>query len=274
MSGGRTRRGAEATQPRHARRAGGAVAAVLLLAAAATAGAAPAPLPTPRGLVSDFAGVVDRATAARLTALLTELRERTGAEIAVVTVDSTAPDDAFDYAMRLAEAWKPGARGKDNGVVFLTAVRDRALYILTGYGVEGALPDGLVGEIRDQAILPRFRTGDYAGGILAGTERLAATIAREYGVELGGVPTVRTVRRRQPTGTVSGLPLLLLLLLFFVVLPSLANLGPRGRRRRGPWIAGPMWGTGFGGGGFGGHGGGFGGFGGGGFGGGGAGGRW
>lgn len=247
------------------------LAVALTLLGAAAALAAPAPVPTPLGFVSDYAHVVDGATAAALTGRIEELRQKTGAEIAVVTVPTTRPDTAFDYAMRLAEAWKPGAKGKDNGVVFLVSVDDHDLFILTGYGIEGALPDGLVGEIRDRDIVPRFKAGDIAGGIHAGVERMAAVIAREYGVTLSGAPP-EPARRRPPAGvSLSPGMLLLLLLLFFVVLPALSSAF--GGRRRG-FFAPPMWGGGFGGGGFGGPGGGFGGFGGGDFGGGGAGGKW
>jgi uncharacterized protein len=236
------------------------------------ASAKPTPLPTPLGFVSDFAHVIDSATAATLTARIDELRRKTGAEIAVVTVPTTKPDTPFDYAMRLAEAWKPGAAGKDNGVVFLIAVADRDLFILTGYGIGGALPDGLVGEIRDRDIVPRFRTGDMAGGIRAGVERMAAIIAREYGVTLSGAPPPPE-RRAPATGLpISPLLLLVLLVVFFIVLPMLTS-GINGGRRGGGSMGPTMWGGGFGGG-FGGSGGGFGGFGGGSFGGGGAGGKW
>jgi uncharacterized protein len=234
--------------------------------------AKPTPLPTPLGFVSDFAHVIDPATAAALTARIDELRSKTGSEIAVVTVPTTKPETPFEYAMRLAEAWKPGAKGKDNGVVFLISVDDHGLFIVTGYGIGGALPDGLVGEIRDREIVPRFRAGDMAGGIRAGVERMAAIIAREYGVTLSGSPP--PPERRAPANGLPISPLLLLVLLvvFFIVLPMLTS-GINGGRRRGGM--GPtMWGGGFGGGGFGGSGGGFGGFGGGSFGGGGAGGSW
>jgi uncharacterized protein len=240
------------------------------------AAATPAPLPTPLGYVSDFAGVIDAGTKRLLAGRLRELQAKTTAEIAVVTVQTTTPDDVFDYAMRLAEAWKPGDRAKDNGILFLTAVRDRKMFILVGYGLEGALPDGLVGEIRDRTILPHYRTGDYAGGSLAGVERLAAIVAREYGATLASSPAAGTApAHRAPGRGPSSLWLLVLLLLvFFVILPGLAAVGDPRRRRRATWMGGPMWGTRFGGGGFGGGGGGFGGFGGGGFGGGGAGGGW
>src|SRR5262249_56302611 len=110
-------------------------------------------------------------------------KEKTGTEIAVVVVDSTAPLTAFDYAMKVAEAWKPGAKGKDNGVVFLVAVKDRQMHILTGYGVEGALPDGKVGAIRDQLVRPAFRRGDYSGGVRIATQALAGIIADGAGVQ-------------------------------------------------------------------------------------------
>jgi uncharacterized protein len=247
--------------------------ALIATIAASSAGAAGPPLPTPAGMISDFANAIDATTARALTTLLTELRHKTGAEIAVVTVRTTAPDTTFDYAMRLAEAWKPGAPGKDNGVVFLIAVADRELFIATGYGIEGALPDGLVGEIRDRDIVPRFRAGDLSGGIRAGVERMAAIIAREYGTELSPAPP--SARRAPAHRDLGPALILLILLVFFVVLPILSSgLGDRRLRRRGTWGAGPMWGGSFGGGGFGGPGGGFGGLGGGSFGGGGAGGKW
>jgi uncharacterized protein len=184
--------------------------------------------------------------------------------------------------MRLAEAWKPGAKGKDNGVVFLVSVADRKLFILTGYGIGGALPDGLVGEIRDRDIVPRFRAGDLPGGIRAGVERMAAIIAREYGVTLSGAPAPAERPHDALPPQIPPLLVLLVIVLFFLVLSSL--LSGFDRRQRWRFFGGPMWGGGgfggggwgggFGGGGFGGSGGGFGGFGGGSFGGGGAGGSW
>jgi len=229
-------------------------------------------IPPPQGFVNDFAHVLDDATIQQLDALIRDLRAKTGAEIAVVTVASTQPLSAFDYAMKIAESWKPGAAGKDNGVVFLVAVKDREMFILTGYGVEGALPDGRVGEIRDRLVVPYFRRGDYSGGIRAGTEEIAAILAQEYGVTLSGRaagPRTALPARQAP-------PLLLLIVILIIIiflwrtgLWPLLFRPQRGHRRYGDGFGG-----GFGGGGFGGGGGGFGGFGGGGFGGGGAGGRW
>ncbi len=236
----------------------------------------------PRGYVSDYVGVLPAAVAQRLDNLIAELKAKTGAEIAVVVVNSTEPSSAFDYAMKIAEAWKPGAAGKDNGVVFLVAVQDRRMFILTGYGVEGVLPDGRVGEVRDRVIRPAFRRDDYAAGIEAGTTELAAIIAAGEGVQLSGGPP-----KTQPHGSprISPATLFVLALVLVIVLFLLAQAarqavpGPR-VYRRGRYPGGFGAGTGGGlgggfGGGFGGSGGGgFGGFGGGGFGGGGAGGDW
>lgn len=228
-------------------------------------------IPPPRGFVNDFARVIDPQTARSLEAMIGELQAKTGAEIAIVTVDSTQPLSAFDYALRIAEQWKPGAKGKDNGVVFLAAIRDRELFILTGYGVEGALPDGKVGEIRDQLVVPRFKTGDYAGGIRAGTEAMASIIAAEFNVSLTGVQPRRLRPDASPIGGMLPLIILIVVVIFLMrsgLWPLLFLPSNRGRRY-------DHWGGGFGGGGFGGSGGGgFGGFGGGGFGGGGAGGKW
>jgi uncharacterized protein len=235
-------------------------------------------IPVPRGYVSDYAGVLPAPVVQRLDELIAELKAKTGAEIAVVVVDSTEPLSAFDYAMKVAEAWKPGAAGKDNGVVFLVAVQDRRMFILTGYGVEGALPDGRVGEIRDRIVRPAFKRGDYATGVEAGTAELAATIAAGEGVQLtGGPPT--TQRRGTPSispATLFVLALVLIIVLFMVAQAAGPGVyGPQVyRRRRYPGGFPGGFAGGFGGGLGGGRGGGFGGFGGGSFGGGGAGGDW
>ncbi|HLK10905.1 MAG TPA: TPM domain-containing protein [Candidatus Binatia bacterium] len=240
-------------------------ALLALLALAATARAAPAPaLPQPQGFVTDAAGVLSPATRARLTDLLEELRSRTGAEIAVVTVPTTAPLDDFGYAMALMDAWKPGRKGEDTGVVFLLAVRDRKVRIVTGYGLEGILPDGLVGAIEDRDVVPRLRVGDVDGGVWGGVAALATRIAASRGVTLTGAPPP------EPAAAPPELPgwaaLLLFLLVGALVLYQASHPGLLGGGFYPPF-------GGFGGG-FGGGGGGFGGFGGGGSGGGGAGRGW
>jgi len=232
-------------------------------------------IPSPQGLVSDFARVIDPTTRQQLTRLLQELKDKTGAEIAVVTVETTQPLTPFDYALKIAETWKPGEKGKDNGVVFLVATKDRKIFIASGYGVEGVLPDGKVGAIQDEYIVPYFKQGDYARGILAGTQVMAHLIAQEYQVTLTGEAPPRP---RAGGGTPSGLNLFFLALILLALIISAFTGTRRSRYSRfggGRYHGGGLGGWGFGGGGFGGGGGGgFGGFGGGGFGGGGAGRDW
>lgn len=241
-------------------------------------------VPEPRGFVNDYAGVIDGATKTRLELLIKELKQKTGSEIAVVTLKSTGEETIDDYAMAIAEKWKPGDPKKDNGVVFLVATADRKMHILTGYGAEGPLPDGKVGEIRDRVALPAFRDGDYSRGIAAATGALAAAIAADEGVTLSGLP------RREQLQPISLTPLqvLVLLVLLAVFLSMMSRAAARGGTvyRVDPYGTGWRrggFGGGFGGGlggGFGGVSGGsggfggFGGFGGGRFGGGGAGGSW
>ncbi len=228
-------------------------------------------IPPAQGFVSDFANVLPPQTRQQLSNMLQELKEKTTAEIAVVTVDSTQPLSAFDYAMKIAETWKPGAKGKDNGVVFLVATKDRKMFIVTGYGVEGVLPDGKVGAIQDEYIVPAFKQGDYAKGILNGTKVMASLIAQEYGVALTGVPTYAIKARREHEAPF--VPTVVLALIVIGIILA-AFTGTR-RSRYSRFGGGGPYDSGFGGGGFGSGGSGeFGGFGGGGFGGGGAGRDW
>ncbi|MFQ6116891.1 MAG: TPM domain-containing protein [Candidatus Bipolaricaulia bacterium] len=237
-----------------------------------------AEIPQPLGYVSDYAGVIDEQTESQLNALLKELEEKTTAEVAVLTVKTTKPLDIFDYGMEVFDRWKPGKKGKDNGLLFLVAVEDRKMYILTGYGLEGILPDGKVGEIRDE-VREYFKLGDYSGGIKDGVEKIAGIIAQDAGVELSGLPAAGGAE----SSPAERLKNALIVLVFLFFLLYWLFFGRRGSRRGWlfPWIfwwgAGPRGFGGFGSGSFGGggfSGGGFGGFGGGSSGGGGAGGGW
>ena len=248
-----------------------AAAVALLLALALRAAADEPAVPAPRGFVTDDAHVIDPDTAAHITRLAETLRERTGAEIAVVTVETTAPLDDFSYAMRIADAWKPGRKREDTGIVFLVAVRDRKLRILVGYGLEGVLPDGLVGEIEDREVVPAFRAGRVADGVWRGVLALATRIAEARGVRLdtGGAPAPARPPAEAPPGWI---------FLLVVALAVMALMMYLAARPPGVHRGGRGWGGGLGGfggfGGYGGGGGGFGGFGGGSFGGGGAGRSW
>jgi uncharacterized protein len=129
---------------------------VLLLLLGLPAGAQ-APLPAPQeGRVHDFAQVLEPATTAQLNALAAEVEQRTTAELAVVVVHTTAPLTPKEYVTALFHHWGVGKRGSDNGVMVLLAIHERRVEIETGYGVEGMLPDGAVGEIIRTAMSPSF----------------------------------------------------------------------------------------------------------------------
>jgi len=250
---------------------GGLLAALVALSADPARAVDP-PIPAPQGYVTDLAGVISPDARERITRIAEGLKAQTGSEIAVLTVPTTEPLDDFTYGMRVADAWKVGARGQDTGVLILLVTKDRKLRIFTGYGVEGILPDGLVGAIQDQEMIPSFKTGGFDEGIERGVTAIAQRIlaAREgtpvpSGNQEGGIPSWMLL-------------LLILLLFFFISWLGRQSGGGRGGGSfgRGGGYYGGFPG-GFGGGfpgGFGGGGGGFGGFGGGGFGGGGAGRSW
>ncbi|WP_261250388.1 TPM domain-containing protein [Laspinema olomoucense] len=139
-------------------------------------------VPNPRqqsgGWVSDMANILSESTEAQLNQMISELEATTGAEIAVVTVPTTAPSPTpKDFTTELFNEWKIGKEGVDNGVLFLTSVGDRRVEIETGYGVEGLLPDAQVGNIITTQITPKLRQGDWDGGILAGTEALVTQLS-------------------------------------------------------------------------------------------------
>ena len=240
------------------------LAVLLLLAAPAICAAQEPAIPKPAGYVSDTAGIMGE-WAAKTEKMCGEIERQTTAEVAVLTVKTTAPLEAQPYAQQVFDRWKIGKKGKDNGILILVAADDRKMWIATGYGVEGVLPDGKVGEIRDRIMRPLFRQGRYGEGIYMGVKAVGSVLTG------GKMETPKGVARKN-----SGIPLPILLLLLLVAVPFLILrsilAGPFGAYRRGGrggWYVG---GGGFGGGGFGG--GGFGGFGGGFSGGGGAGGGW
>ena len=141
--------------PRNLLLTAGLLLAVLVVPV--TAGTAS--IPAPSGPVVDLAGVLDEGSKRRLTEIVRAVREQTTAELAVLTVATTAPLNIGEYSIAVFDRWKIGKRGTDNGLLFLVAIRDRRFHITTGYGLEGVLPDGKLGEIRDRFVLPSFRNG-------------------------------------------------------------------------------------------------------------------
>lgn len=237
----------------------------LLVALVALAKEPPDP-PQPPRLVNDFTNTLRPNELEALERKLVAYDDSTSTQIAIVIERSLEGDDIFDYSFRLAEKWGIGRAGKDNGILIYIALQDRKLYIQTGYGAEGFLPDAMAKRIIDQVIVPNFRQQRYFDGLDRATDIIMKLGSGEY--------------TNDEIGSNDELPatLILLILAFIVILIYISvKTQGGGYYRRGRYDSGGWFGGGWNdGGGFGGgsSGGGFGGFGGGGFGGGGAGGSW
>ena len=219
-----------------------------------------AELPKPRGAINDFAGVLSPQYESAMASLAREVREKTGTSVVIATITRLDGDSPADYANRLYEAWGIGEKGVDKGVLIFLAKEERRIRIETGYGVEGILPDGLVGEILDESVIPFLKENKYNEGLASALVRVSQIIADDAGVTLTGqsstAPARRPVQEKPEFNLFSFILLLIVLSMLF---------GTRRGRSMLPFLflLLMMGGGGRGGGGFGGFGGGFGGFGGG-----------
>ena len=263
----------------------------------------PVPLPVPFNPIVDNAHVIDAATRARLEQIYRDLKERGNIEYSVLTVDTTGDLDIFDFALAVARGWGIGSKDSEKAAFLLVvAIQDRKYNTQVSRHIEGDLPDGLLGQIQRERLVPQFRQQNYSQGILDTVEAYAATIGAKRGFSVEGIGESKVYRveeeeeRRPPQTTASKVCGTLIIIIVIVILLSSASRRRGGGggclqallwgsifsnlssgRGRSGWGGGGFGGGGFGGGGFGGgSGGGFGGgFGGGGdFGGGGAGGSW
>ncbi|MBI3897980.1 MAG: YgcG family protein [Gammaproteobacteria bacterium] len=265
-------------------------------------------VPALHARVTDMAGALSAEQRQNLERQLAEFETRKGSQIAVLIVPTTKPEEIEQYGIRVAEAWKLGRKGVDDGVLLLVALKDRDLRIEVGYGLEGVIPDAVANRVIQEVIVPFFKQGDYYGGIQAGVTRLIRLVDGEplpppsrrdqswsrfqqilpfafiavfvvgnilralLGRLLGGVSagTIASFVAWSIIGSLAG-ALLLGIIVFFVTL-ALGGQSHGGSHRN--WGSGGFGGGGFGGFGGGGGGGFGGGGGGGGFGGGGASGKW
>ena len=269
------------------------------------------PVPPLGARVTDQTGTLTDEQKSALEQTLRSFEARKGSQVAVLIVPSTAPEPIEQFALRVAEQWKPGRKNVDDGAILVVAKDDRTLRIEVGYGLEGALTDAASKRIISEVIVPKFRQGDYYGGIAAGVDRILRVIDGEplpepeerrpggtrgigsilpvlmiLALVVGGV--LHTVLGRFPGALVTGGAVsvvawmlagaisIALVAGVIAFLFTLLSGGMGGRGLGGGGFGGGFGGGGFGGGGFGGGGFGGGGFsgGGGGFGGGGASGRW
>ena len=262
----------------------------------------PVPLPVPFNPIVDNAHVIDAETRARLEQIYRDLKERGDIEYSVVTVDTTGDLDIFDYSLAVARGWGIGSKeGEKAGLLLVVAIQDRKYFTQVSRHIEGDLPDGLVGQIQRERLVPQFRQQNYSKGILDTIEAYVATLGAKRGFSVEGIGESKVYRsgeeeqeplQRRPQTSVSSICGTVVVIMVIVILLSAAS---RRRGGGGGCLQALLWGSlfsnlgggrrsgwgggGFGGGGFGGGGGGGGGFGGGfggggDFGGGGSGGSW
>jgi uncharacterized protein len=231
-----------------------------LFLAAAELAWAERPFPKPMGLVNDFANVIPVSYKQKIHVITSELLQKTGIPVVVVTIPDIGGAEYNDYANRLYSAWGIGKKDEDKGVLIFVTIKERKMRIETGYGVEGILPDGLVGEIRDRYMTPYLKQNKFGEGLLNVTIAVSQVIAKHSGVELTGQLPARTTKKKRSRLSLFPIVLIFFALMFF------------SRRRGGSWLlflpfllggGGGRYSSGGFGGSFGGFGGGFGGFGGG-----------
>ncbi|MBV8031630.1 MAG: TPM domain-containing protein [Betaproteobacteria bacterium] len=141
--------------------------------------AAAAAIPPLHSRVTDLTGTLSSSQREVLEKTLSEFEARKGAQLAVLIVPTTQPETIEQYAVRVEESWKLGRKGVDDSVLLVVAKDDRRLRFEVGYGLEGVLPDAAAKRIIDDDITPRFKQGDFYGGIRAGLDRVMRTIEGE-----------------------------------------------------------------------------------------------
>lgn len=139
--------------------------------------------PKPTGYVNDRAALLSAATRNQLERELKTFEAETSNQIVVVTIASLEEENLEDFSIRLAEQWKIGQKGKDNGVILLISREDRAARIEVGYGLEGALPDLTAKLIIERELLPRFREGKFDEGVQRAVQAVIAATKGEYQAE-------------------------------------------------------------------------------------------
>ena len=218
-----------------------------LLLAIATAFAQQRAIPPQAGhLIHDQANVLSQQDQAMLEYLVKAEEDSTSNQIAVLIVPSLDGDEIDSYTLRVAKEWKLGDEKKDNGVLWLIAIKERQMRIEVGRGLEGVLTDAQSSRIDRNQVAPYFRQGDYATGVKTGVVAIIQTIRGEY---VNDNP-IRKQRGKKPFSWGS----LIVLLIIIIIMSRRGGGGRGGYMSRGGWIL-PMGGFGGGGGGGGGFGG-------------------
>ena len=201
---------------------------------------------SPQGNVSDWAGVFTPEQKTALESRIVAFRQTNGAQLAVVAVKSLEGGEINDFAVKLFAQWGIGEKGKDNGVLLLAAIEDRKMWIEVGYGLEGVLNDAKCGRVQDEFIVPRFKEGNYAQGLIDGADALLKIMSGE------AIPEPAA----QADNPLAAILFLLVFAAVFVLIARSAIRGGKGGRWTGGSGGGGGFSSGGGGGGFGGFGGG------------------
>ena len=203
------------------------------------------PLPAPTGMVNDYAGVIDAATKEHLETKLRDFKAKTNPpiELAVVVVGTTGERPIFDYSLAVARGWGIGSKADDNpSALLLIAVEDRKYFTQVSRDLEDELPDGIVGNLQRQYLVPEFRKGNYAKGISDTIDAYIRTIEQRTSGGTAPVAGAEDDRRRVPQTAFSTFCCLAVILVIVLIIWSNRGGGRSGRNDGG-------WGGGFGGGG-------------------------
>jgi uncharacterized protein len=248
----------------------GLVAAILLMVSPP---AFAQTFPKLTGRVVDQAGLLTPAQVVDLSSKSEALEARTGRQFVVATVNSLEGRTIEDYGYRLGREWGIGNEQKDDGVILLVAPKEHKVRIETGYGARVFLTDAVSSVIIRESIVPKFKAGEFGGGITAGADQIISMMELPPAEAAKRAQEIGVAEAHRQQGGVNPFPVLFIVIIFFVIIGSIARRagGQRYRRRGGisPWVI--LWGLdaisrgGRGGGGWGGGGGGWGGGGGGGF---------
>lgn len=136
-------------------------------------------VPALKARVTDLTGTLSTAERTSLEQRLATFEQEKGSQLAVLIVPTTAPETIEQYGIRVAEQWRLGRKGSDDGLLLIVAKQDRTLRIEVGYGLEGIIPDAVAKRVIAETIVPRFQAGDFAGGLTAGLDQLAGLVAGE-----------------------------------------------------------------------------------------------
>ena len=156
---------------------------IITLVLELTAFAVSIPEPTDNFFVNDFANVISNENEKEIMQIGADLYKQTTAQIVVVTIDSLDGEEIRDYALQLGREWGIGDNNKNNGIVILLSVNDRKVDIEIGYGLEGAITDGMSGRILDEYALPYFSDNDFSEGLKETYKAVSSLVYKEYGVE-------------------------------------------------------------------------------------------